>query len=93
MESKIKQYIMDLIGDPLINIYDHASEIFGENVLPSNPEINLVVPELAELPTTRRRLVQDIILLKTRYKIAIAKDGFMDGTVILIDKTGEAEKK
>ena len=92
MENKIKQYILDLISDPLLNIYDHASKIFGTNILPSNPSVDLVVPELAELTTTRRRLVQAIVLVKTKYKIAATKDAFMENTMILIDKTGNADK-
>jgi hypothetical protein len=86
MEEKIKQYINDIIQDPLINLYDHAVEIFGDNPL-TKDEVKLVIPELAEISVTKRRLARDIVYQKTKYDIAIAKDVFLDNTIILADKT------
>lgn len=86
MENEIRQFIASIIENPLLNLYEQANQIFGENVLPSNEEVNLVVQELAEIPTTKRRLIKDIVYLKTKYNIAVAKDAFMENTVILIDE-------
>jgi len=86
MESKIRQYILDLIQDELKNVWEYACELFGDNTLPSGQEINLAIPELAEISQAKRQLVQNIILMKTNYKIAATKDSFTANTMILIDK-------
>lgn len=91
MEELIKKYVQAVITDPLLNLYRSAIEIFGENPLPGS-ETNLVVPELAEIPTTKRKLIQDIVYDKTKYRIAVAKDAFMENIVLLADKS-EAQQE
>ncbi len=86
MEEKIKQYVDDIIANPLLNLYDRAVELFGDNPL-AKDEVNLVVSDLAKISRTKRKLAADIIYQKTKYRVAIAKDVFMDNTVILADKT------
>lgn len=89
MEKIIKKYINDAINHPLENLYESATNLFGVDPLPGNSKIDLVVPKLAEIPTAKRRLIKDIVFLKTNYNIAASGDAFSDSAVIMVDKVGE----
>ena len=87
MEDMIRQYIMKIIQDPMLNVYGYANEVFGENPLPDNKTVvPLAIPELGDIPSIKRSLVIEIILRKTQYRVDMSEDNFLNGTMILVNK-------
>lgn len=82
METIIKNFINEIIDNPMSDIAVMADRIFGQSG--SSPQLKkIVIPELAKITPVKRGTVQEIVKRKTGIDIAAQKDLLLDNVIVL----------
>lgn len=82
IEKSIQDFVNEVADNSMVDIYMLANKYFGTNKM-NTTQKKLVVPSLSKIPSFKRSAVQSIVLEKTNYNIAPAKDLLFENIITL----------